>query len=208
VQERREVRRPFAEQSLTRYEVRAPIDGVVVEKDVSLGEAIREDATIFVVANLSTVWVEVTVYSRDVNRVRIGQQVFVRSDETGYGASGVVSYVGPVVGEETRTARARVVIPNPDGRWRPGQFVTVGLVESETQVPLAVRTEAIQTFRDFRVVFARHGNEFEVRMLEVGRSDAEYAEVLAGIVPGEPYAATNSYVIKADIGKSGATHDH
>ena len=208
VQERREVRRPFAEGSLTRYEIRAPIDGVVIEKHISLGEAIREDATVFVIADLSTVWVNATVYSRDVNRVRSGQKAFVRSEETGMNAVGTLSYVGPVVGEETRAARARVVLPNPDGRWRPGQFVSVRLIESETQVPLAVRTEAVQSFRDFQVVFARHGDEFEVRMLELGRSDGEHTEVLGGIASGESYAATNSYVIKADLEKAGATHDH
>ena len=100
------------------------------------------------------------------------------------------------------------MLPNPGGRWRPGQFVEVDLATAVYDVPLAGRTDAIQDFRDFRVVYARHDGQFEVRMLQLGVSDSTYTEVLGGIRPGEPYAATNSFIVKADIGKSGATHDH
>jgi cobalt-zinc-cadmium efflux system membrane fusion protein len=75
-------------------------------------------------------------------------------------------------------------------------------------VALAVRTEALQTFRDFSVVFAQVGETYEVRMLELGRRDARHAEVLGGLKPGTRYVTANSFLVKADIEKSGASHDH
>ena len=76
------------------------------------------------------------------------------------------------------------------------------------QVPLAVRTEALQRLRDFTVVFANYGQDYEVRMLELGRKSPEWTQVLSGIKPGTPYAAKGAFLIRADIEKSGASHDH
>ena len=194
--------------SLARVEVRAPTSGLVTARDVSEGESVSDSRTLFTIADLSTVWVEVTVYQRDLATVRPGMTAVVRSDDTGAAVEGRVRFVGQVVGQESRAATARIVLPNPGGRWRPGQFVEVDLATAVYDVPLAVRTDAIQDFRDFRVVYARHDGQFEVRMLQLGVSDSTYTEVLGGIRPGEPYAATNSFIVKADIGKSGATHDH
>lgn len=194
--------------SLARVEVRAPSSGLVTARDVSEGESVSESRTLFTVADLSTVWVEVTVYQRDLAAVRAGMTAVVRSEDTGAAVEGTVRFVGPVVGQESRAATARIVLPNPGGRWRPGQFVEVDLATAVYDVPLAVRTDAIQDFRDFRVVYARHDGQFEVRMLRLGVSDSTYTEVLGGLRVGEPYAATNSFIVKADIGKAGATHDH
>ncbi len=202
------LRTPFREQMLTRYEIRAPLDGVVIEKHLVLGEAIKEDTAIFMIADLSTVWGDFSVYAKDLNAVRLGQEVTVKSEVLAIEATATVSYLGPLVGEETRSAQAHVHIPNPDGRWRPGLFVTVEVVQDERRVPVAVAAEAIQTYRDWQVVFAQYGDLFEVRPLELGRSDGQRVEVVKGLSAGERYAATNSFVLKADLGKSGATHDH
>jgi cobalt-zinc-cadmium efflux system membrane fusion protein len=113
-----------------------------------------------------------------------------------------------VVGETTRSAEAHVHIPNPDGRWRPGLFVTVEVVQEEVTVPVAVAPEAVQTYRDGSVVFAQYGDQFEVRPLELGRGDGQWVEVVKGLSAGEQYAARGSFVLKAELGKSGATHDH
>ncbi|MCL5059788.1 MAG: efflux RND transporter periplasmic adaptor subunit [Candidatus Thermoplasmatota archaeon] len=194
--------------NLTRYEIRAPISGVVVEKNLSLGETVKEDATIFVVADLSTVWAEMTIYAKDLNTVKVGQQATVKATAFESRSSGTVSYVGSLVGEQTRTAKARVVLPNPQGVWRPGLPVNIELVADEVEVPVAVSAEAIQTVRDRTVVFGRYGDKFEARPVELGRSDGQFVEVVKGLNPGEQYAAKNSFLIKADLGKSGASHDH
>ena len=101
-----------------------------------------------------------------------------------------------------------VVIPNPKGEWRPGLFVTGEIVVDEAEVPVAVKTSALQTYRDWDVVFMNDGPIFEIAILEIGRRDDEWVEVLSGLPAGQAYAAENSFVVKADIGKSGASHDH
>ncbi|MGH8532138.1 MAG: efflux RND transporter periplasmic adaptor subunit, partial [Gammaproteobacteria bacterium] len=123
-------------------------------------------------------------------------------------ASGTVSYISPFGAEDTQTMLARVELPNPKGGWRPGLFVTGEIMVEEATVPLAVKASAVQTFRDWEVVFMQDGNAFEIAILDVGRRDEEWAEVVSGLSLGQKYVSDNSFVIKADIGKSGATHDH
>jgi cobalt-zinc-cadmium efflux system membrane fusion protein len=196
------------DQNLARYELRAPFSGVVIEKNISVGETVNENEVIFVIADLSTVWVDATVYAKDLNLVKVDQKVTVTSDVLGAETQGVLTYVGPLVGGKTRSAKARVVIPNPDGIWRPGLYVNIKVVHEETAVPLAVRAEALQTFRDWDVVFVRVGNLFEARPLELGRRDGELVEVLGGLLPGDKYVSENSFILKADVEKAGASHDH
>ncbi|MDQ3070439.1 MAG: efflux RND transporter periplasmic adaptor subunit [Acidobacteriota bacterium] len=195
-------------ESLPRYEIRAPLDGTVIERDVTIGEAVAADRDIFVIADLSSVWIDAAVPAAQLGSVRQGQDVVVVSKDLARDVGGRVTYIGSLVGEGTRTATARIVIPNPDGRWRPGLFVTVKMVQASATVPVAVLAEAIQTFRDWQVVFVRYGDWFEARPLELGRSDGTWVEVLSGLTSGVQYAAKNSFAIKAEIGKLGATHDH
>ena len=194
--------------SFTRYEIHAPIDGVVIEKHLGLGEAVAADTNIFTVADLSTVWAEMTIYPKDLNSVKLGQQVTVRATALNTESEGRVSYVGSLVGEESRSAKARVTLENPDRSWRPGLFVTVELVQDEAEVPVAVPVDAVQTYRDWNVVFGRFSEFFEVRPVKLGRSNSQWVEVIQGLAPGNNYAATNSFILKADLGKAGASHDH
>ncbi len=194
--------------NFTRYEIRVQFDGVVIEKHISIGESVKEDADVFVLADLSTVWVGVTVYAKDLKIVKVGQNVTVRSKVLGLEVNGTLTYIGPLVGEETRTARGIVVVQNPEGQWRPGIFVTIEIVQEEVLVPVAIPVDAIQTLGDKSVVFVQYGNQFEARPLELGRSDGQWMEVLLGLLPGEKYVAHNSFILKAELGKAGATHEH
>ena len=110
--------------------------------------------------------------------------------------------------DANQAINARVVLDNSDGRWPPGTYVTADVKVGEYEVPLAVRREGMQSFRDFTVVYAQIGDQYEVRMLDVGREAGDWAEILGGLEPGTRYVTTNSYVLKADIEKSGAAHDH
>jgi cobalt-zinc-cadmium efflux system membrane fusion protein len=195
-------------QGLTRYEVRSPIDGVVIDKKVSVGEVLKEDAPIFQVADLSTVWVELDVPAAEVNRLEVGAEASVEASAFEAQARARLAYVGALVGEQSRRATARLVLPNPKGVWRPGLAVDVTLTVDEVEVPVAVSAEAVQSLKDWSVVFGRYGTSFEARPLVLGRSDGRFVEVLKGLRAGERYAARNSFLIKADIGKSGASHDH
>ncbi|NMG45704.1 efflux RND transporter periplasmic adaptor subunit [Aromatoleum toluvorans] len=193
---------------LTRYELRAPIDGVVTDKRLSVGAAVGEDATVFTVSDLSTVWVEAPVAARDLPAVTAGRSARVAANAFDATAEGRVTYVSALIGEHTRSATARIVVKNDKGQWRPGLPVTVEVLADEARVPVAVAAAAIQDLRDWKVVFGRYGDAFEARPLELGRSDGRYVEVLGGLRAGERYAAKNSFVIKAELGKAGASHDH
>ncbi len=197
-----------AVERLARFEINAPLGGVVLERDLAVGEAIPAGHPAFKVADLSSVWVQAQVPARDLVNVRRGQTARIQSKDLGREIAGRVTYVGSIVGQDSRSAPARIVIPNPDGQWRPGLFVSVQLVQQTATATLAVPQEAIQTFRDWQVVFVRYGDWFEARPLGLGRSDGGWVEVLSGLSPGERYAATNSFAIKAEIGKLGASHDH
>ncbi|HKX52801.1 MAG TPA: efflux transporter periplasmic adaptor subunit, partial [Nitrosospira sp.] len=119
-----------------------------------------------------------------------------------------VTYITTLIGGQTRTATARITLENKEGRWRPGMFVTAEMGAEEIRVPVAVSADALQTLGDWTVVFGRYGEYFEARPLELGRSDGKMIEVLDGLQAGEQYAAGNSFAIKAELGKSGATHEH
>ena len=194
--------------SLARHEVRAPLDGTVTERNVTVGESVAADTPIFTVTDLSTVWVELSVPAKDLGAVRQGQNGLVVSTDLGIEATGRIDFIGQLVGEATRAATARLTLTNSAGSWRPGLFVTVTLVREETTVPIAVSADAIQRFRDWQVVFVKFGDWFEARPLELGRTDGPWVEVVNGLTAGDHYAAANSFAVKAEIGKLGATHDH
>jgi membrane fusion protein, heavy metal efflux system len=193
---------------LTLFEIRSPIDGVVTDKRISVGEALKEDSNVFTVSDLATVWVESPVAAKDLGAITAGQKATVRANAFAATADGRIAYVSALVGEETRSATARIVLPNPKGIWRPGLPVSIEVVADEAEVPVAVAAEALQTVRDWRVVFGRYGEHLEARPLELGRSDGRLVEVLGGLQAGERYAAKNSFLIKAELGKAGASHDH
>ena len=197
-----------APESLPRYEIRAPITGTVVERHLTVGEAVPADRNIFVIADLSSVWIDASIPAKDLARVRMGQVATIVATDLGLTAPGRITFIRSLIGEQSRRATARIVMPNTGGAWRSGSFVTVRLEQSSANVPLTVPVSAIQTFRDWQVVFVRYGDWFEARPLTLGRSDGEWVEVLSGLKVGDRFAATNSFAVKAEIGKLGATHDH
>lgn len=197
-----------ASDNLTRFEIRSPIDGVVTDKRISLGEALKEDAAIFTVSDLSTLWVEATISAKDLGAVAVGQKAAVKATAFEAQADSKIAYISALVGEQTRSAVARIVLPNPKGVWRPGLPVTVAVTVEEAEVPVAVSLEALQTLGDAKVVFGRYGNALEARPLELGRADGRNVEVTQGLNPGERYVAKNSFLMKAELGKGGVTDSH
>ena len=193
-------------ESLQTYTLTAPIAGVITARTADPGEQAHTEP-LFEIADFSTVWAEIDVFPRERARVRVGQNATVAGPD-GARVSGTVDYVAPIGDRASQSVTARVVLDNAAGLWTPGQFVEAELTVATTQVELAVPLAALQTFRDFDVVFARVGDTYEVRMLDLGRRDTERAEVLAGLAPGTQYVVANSYLVKADIEKSGASHDH
>lgn len=195
-------------QSLQPYDVRSPIAGTVIAKDVLPGEYAREADVIYTIADLSTVWANLNVHHQDFQVVKVGQTVTVETGQRVEKTTGTIIYVSPFGAEQTQTLLARAEIANPNGAWRPGLFVTGRIIVEQANVPAAVKATALQTFRDWDVVFLIDGAVFQAFPVELGRRDDEWVEITAGVSAGQRYAAENSFVVKADIGKSGATHDH
>lgn len=195
-------------QSLTVYEMRAPLAGTVIDRQASLGEYASEQKPSFIIADLSTVWVDFSVYRRDLKRVRVGENVLIDPEDGGEPIEARLSYVSPVGSSDTQSALARATVANQNGRLRPGLFVTGRLVLAAKEVPIAIKTSALQTLENRTVVFVRNGQKFEPRDVELGDRDAEHVEVVFGLIAGDVYAAKNSFVIKAELAKGSASHDH
>jgi membrane fusion protein, heavy metal efflux system len=195
-------------ESLQAFEIRSPGAGSVVEKRVTSGETVDSGETLYVVADLSTVWVDFTVYREDAQRVRSNQRVEISVQDEGPALEGKLSYVAPIGNASTQSFTARAVVKNRDGKLRPGLFVRGEVLVDEVNAPVAVKESALQTFRDWDVVFKQRGTVYEIGIVELGVKDGEWVEVRSGIAPGQTYVAENSFVVKAEIGKSGATHDH
>lgn len=195
-------------QSLVTLAVKAPIGGVVVDRDVNTGETVVDGATLYTIADLSDVWIDLNVPKRDHSRVKVGQQVSIEADDGGEPAQGTIDWIAPTGSADAQSLIARVVLPNPDHRWHAGLSVKGEITIAATTVPLAVKASGLQTLFAFTVVFSQHGDLYQARPLEIGRRSGGYVEVLKGLRPGERYVTENSFLLKADIGKSSAGHDH
>lgn len=191
-----------------RYELRAPFDGTIVEKHLAPGEAVAEDANVFTISDLTTVWAEIAVPARDLNIVRVGETVTVRATAFDSSAQGKVAYVGSLLGQQTRTAQARVTLENPDGSWRPGLYINVEIATQETQVPVAVAADGIQEIDGRRVVFVRTADGFVPQPVKTGREDGRHVEIVEGLQAGARYAAAGSFIVKSELGKAQAEHSH
>jgi cobalt-zinc-cadmium efflux system membrane fusion protein len=187
--------------SLNRFELRAPYDGLVVERKLSVGEAVKEDTPIFIISDLSTVWAEVHIPAKDLPHVRMGDKVTLRATAFDAQTTGTVAFIGALVGELTRMAKARIVLANPQGAWRPGLFVSVEVKAAEVQVPIAIETDALQTLGTQQVVFVRTDNGFKAHPVKLGLNDGKHVEVLEGLAAGARYAAKGSYILKSELSK-------
>ena len=199
--------RVTASNSLQTYSIPAPISGVIMERRANVGDVAGEHP-LYIVADATQVHAEFYVYPRDAERLRPGQPVTVRSLSGEKLAEAEIETILPSADMMTQTIVAHVELPNEDKLWRPGQAVEGAVVVGKEDVPLAVKSEALQRFRDFTVVYARVDETYEVRMLELGRRTPEWTEVLGGIDPGVTYVTKNAFLIRQDVEKSGASHDH
>lgn len=193
-------------ESMRTYPVVAPFDGVVLARHTNVGDVADSNALVEL-ADMSDVWVELRAIGTDADRLSPGQEVAITSATGENKAYGKIDTLLPVA-SFGQSVIARVAIPNEGGKWRPGMTVSATVTVDARDVALAVKESGLQRFRDFTVVFAQVGDTYEVRMLELGERDGEYAEVLGGLKPGTRYVADQSYLIRADIEKSGASHDH
>lgn len=192
----------------SRYNLRAPFSGVVVEKHLVPGEVVSEASNAFTVADLSRVWVTFSVSPRDLEQVKVGQSVRVSAPELGREATGKVAYISRLLGEQTRTATGRIDLDNADGIWRPGLFVSVALATESHEAGAVVPASSIQDVEDKTSVFVRTAEGFEVRPVTLGTRSDGFVEVREGLKSGERVAATGSFILKSELGKGSAEHAH
>jgi membrane fusion protein, heavy metal efflux system len=193
--------------SLAAYSINSPLDGVVLSRRAAVGELAGE-APLFEVADLSSLWVDLHLFGSDAQHITPGLPVEVVRLSDGVAASTVLERVLPVTATASQSTVARAALDNADGQWRPGAAVRARVTVAEQAVPLAVPLSALQRFRDWDVVFVRIGEDYEIRPLELGRRDGRFVEVLGGLAPGAEIVVAQSYLVKADIEKAGASHDH
>ena len=198
------------DQSFTRYEIRAPFTGTVIYKHITQGEVLKEDSEAFIVADLRSVWVLLTAYQKDLPFLRVGQAVRIQGSQGGPSTTGAVDYISPIINESLRTASVRMVLPNPEGHWRPGSFVTATIDVEGIDVPLLVPGSALQMLEDHPVVFVETEGEFAPRRVQVGRANPTHVEIVSGLEPGQPYVSRGAFVLKAQLEKGafGEGHAH
>jgi cobalt-zinc-cadmium efflux system membrane fusion protein len=194
------------QQTLQTYSVTSPAAGEVTLRPVKKGDH-TDMGTLVEVSDLSRVWVEMSMFPQDIEAISKGMKVKVSDLHGEQSAVTELDYLSPQM-TGGHIARARGTLKNTEGNWRPGMHVIAKVITEKIEVPLAVRRSALQTFREMPVVFARFGNLFEVRMVQLGQQDDEYIEVTGGLNPGTDYVTQNSYLLKAEVLKDGASHDH
>ena len=191
-----------------RYELRAPFDAVVVEKHLTAGEVVDETSNAFTLSDLSRVWATFAVAPRDLGKVVTGRDVTVSAPDLGAQVEGKVNYVGSLLGEQNRAATVRATLANPNGAWRPGLFVNIAVSVERFKAAVTVPENALQTWEEQTVVFARTEEGFEARPVTTGRRDAGQVEILSGLAAGTQVAAAGSFVLKSELGKGSAEHSH
>ena len=194
--------------SLTTYPVTTPISGVVLARNATVGGVAGEGATLFEVADLSSLWVDLHIFGADAQHIVPGVPVTVTRLSDGATARTTLERVLPGTATASQSTVARATLANADGLWRPGSAVKARITVQQQPAALVVPVAALQTFRDWDVVFVRVGDTYEVRPLELGKRDAARVEVLSGLEAGDQVVVEQSYLVKADIEKSGASHDH
>ncbi len=194
--------------SLAPYPLKTEIAGVVIAKHVTRGEPVTRESQAFVIADLDNVWIDISAYQKDFAELQIGQQVLISAGHGREEAEGQISYISPIVDEETRTATARVVLSNSKRVWRPGMFVTARVLVEDVEVPLAAPRTAVEIVEDQPVVFVETDEGFTLRPIKIGRKDALQVEIVSGLRPGERYVAQGGFTLKAELAREELSGGH
>jgi membrane fusion protein, heavy metal efflux system len=197
-------------ETLRRQELRAPISGRIAERRVELGSLVgREglESELFVIVDLSEVWAELAVSPSDLANIREAQPITISSGAGSEPSPATIMLVSPLLDRDTRAARVVASVDNANRKWRPGSFVTAEIPVDETMAEIVVPLMAVQTIKGASTVFVRVAEGFEARKVTVRRQDARVAEITSGLAAGERIATANTFVLRADLGKTESGHD-
>lgn len=187
------------------YEMRSPVSGKVIARHLTSGELVTLDHEAYIVADLNSLWAEISVFPQDRQHVKEGQPVTIATLD-GRSTMATVTYLSPIVDEDTHTSTAIAKINNKSGKWLPGTYAKAELITDVVNIPLVVTKEAVQNIDGTDVVFLTDDGGFSVRPIQTGRSDARHFEVISGLAPGEEYACKNTFLLKAELKKDEAEH--
>ncbi len=194
-------------ESLRSYEVRSPISGVILERYVSVGDVV-EGGSLFIVADISNIWAKFHIFPKDVSKIVKGDVIAIKNISDGKIIESKIKLIFPTADELSQTIIAIAEIDNKEGSWKPGMVVE-GIVKNNTKQALAiVKNSAIQNMEGKDVVFIKKGNSYEAVEISKGRTNSKYTEIISGLDLGQEYVEEGSFIIKADIQKSAAAHDH
>lgn len=188
------------------HELKSPLAGRVISRELTLGEYVDTTHTAFTVADLSVVWVEIAIAPSDLPFVQEGQTANIVG--SGGKAEGKLIFVSPAIDPETRAAKAIIELQNVDGKWRPGEFANAAISTSAQDVDFIVPKEAIQNIEGQNVVFVQTDKGFEKRTVTLGREDSNHVEILSGLEFGDSVAISSTFTLKAEFGKAEAEHAH
>jgi cobalt-zinc-cadmium efflux system membrane fusion protein len=197
--------------SLRQQELRSPIAGRIAERRVDLGALVGregQESELYVVVDLSELWVDLSVAPADLPAIREGQEITVAIGTSGERAPARIIFVSPLLDRDTRAARVVASLANPNYAFRPGSFVTAEIPLSQDHAEVVVPRSALQTVKGERTVFVRTERGFEARQVAIGREDDRAVEIVSGLFAGEIIATTNTFVLKAELGKTEAEHQH
>jgi membrane fusion protein, heavy metal efflux system len=186
------------------YEITAPFDATVTEKHASLGEVLKEDSPAFVIADLSTVWVNLDIHQKDLPFVRVGQKAIISVGGALADVTARVNFLEPIATETNRTIHARVVLPNAEGRYRPGLFVSGRIVIDDLKVAVLVPNDALVLVEGQSSLFIKEGDSFHIRAIAAGRSNSSLTEIVRGLEAGDVYVKKGAFTLKSELGKPAA----
>lgn len=195
-------------ESLQNYTITAPMSGTLVQKYATNGESVQNSKPIYEVANLATVWADFTLYRKEAPLVKQGMEVTVTGDEGKPKSISSISYIAPLGIEDSQTTLARAILPNAPRIWLPGMYVNAAITIKEKEALVAVVLSAVQYMNGKEVVFVQQGDYFEATPVVLGAKDDQWVEVLSGLDAGQHYVSKNSFFLKAELGKEGASHEH
>lgn len=194
-------------ESLQVYSVKAPIDGMILSRNTNIGD-VAGDAVLFTIADINELWAELHIFPQNIGKVKPGMDIILSSSECADRQEAKIISTLPIIEASTQTLLARVNINNLDDHWSPGMSVRGDVVVNSREVPLAVKTSAIQRMEGQQVVFVKEGENYIMRPVKIGMGNKEWTEIIEGLKPGEKYVSEGGFTVKADIGKAGAEHAH
>lgn len=189
------------------YLIRSPLNGTVIGRDITRGEYIEDKAMIYEIADLETLWVDMGIFPKDFQRIQKGALVQVHCPQTQETAEAKLVYLSPVIEEGTIAAKAIAELENRECRWKPGTFVQVQVESEHLEAPIVVTKEAVQMIEGNPVIFLQTPKGFQMQEVEIGLSDDKHIQVLEGLNSGDNYAATQTFLLKADLGKDSVEDD-